>query len=91
MARTSWFDQESNELGFSKYLERMDSWQDALADGVVTPEELEQQMQRVIELLRNLEPKLSNELHAELTTIFYELAVFYGMERIAEAQLAEGA
>lgn len=41
--RKSWFDEESNEPMFSKYAEKMESWQKALADGVVQPEELQQQ------------------------------------------------
>jgi hypothetical protein len=57
----------------------------------VTPEEVRQQTVRVANLLRQLEPKLSDELHAELTTIFYEIAVLYGIERIASVQLEEGA
>jgi len=88
MARTSWFDQESDAIDFAEYVDDMNSWQEALADSVVTPEEMEQQMERVTELLREIEPKLSDELHAELTILFHELAVFYGMERIAQAQLA---
>jgi hypothetical protein len=91
VGRTSWFDTETNELEFSKYIEQMTSWQEALADGIVTPEEVRQQTVRVANLLRQLEPKLSDELHAELTTIFYEIAVLYGIERIASVQLEEGA
>jgi hypothetical protein len=84
MVRSSWFDDKSNELKFFKYVEKMDSWQKALADGVVQPEELQQQMERVAEMLRALEPKLSDEVHEQLTNILYELAVFYGMQRVAE-------
>lgn len=84
MARKSWFDTESNDLEFAEYVEQMESWREALADGVVTPEEVSQQAERVAGLLRALEPKLSDELHQELTTIFRELAVLYGMERLAQ-------
>jgi len=87
MDRASWFDEETNELGFQEYVERMESWQEALADGRVTPDEIREQSERVAGLLRAFEPKLSDELHAELTTIFYELAVLYGMQRIAETQV----
>ena len=87
MDRASWFDEETNELGFQEYVERMESWQEALADGRVTPDEIREQSERVADLLRAFEPKLSDELHAELTTIFYELAVLYGMQRIAETQV----
>lgn len=92
MARKSksWFDEKSNEPMFSKYVEKMESWQRALADGVVEPEEVRQQAERVTDMLRALEPKLSNELHEELTNIFYELAVLYGMQRLAEMAYEEG-
>jgi hypothetical protein len=90
MARTSWFDQQSNELKFSQYMEKMESWQRALADGVVKPEEVRQQAERVADMLRALEPKLSDELHQELTSAFYELAVLYGLQRLAEMAYEEG-
>ncbi|MGQ9493842.1 MAG: hypothetical protein ACUVR2_08780 [Anaerolineae bacterium] len=90
MARKSWFDEQSNEPLFSKYVEQMDSWQRALEDGVVQPEEVEQQAERVAEMLRTLEPKLSDELHKELTNIFYELAVLYGMQRLADMSYTQG-
>lgn len=90
MARKSWFDPESNEMMFSKYIEQMESWQAALADGVVEPEEVRQQAQKVAEMLRALESKLSDELHEELTTIFYEWAVLMGMERLVQLTAEEG-
>lgn len=90
MARSKWFDEESNELLFSKYVTRMDSWQEAMADGIIEPREIEQQAGRVGGLLRALEPKLTDELHEGITNIFYEIAVLYGMAQIAEiAQTAE--
>jgi hypothetical protein len=89
MARESWFDEKSSAPKFSRYVEQMESWQKALADGVVQPEEIQLQMERVTEMLRALEPKLSDELHKELTAIFYELAVFYGMQRMAELTQVE--
>jgi len=84
MGRKNWFDPESNQLTFSRYMEQMESWQRALADGVIEPQEVEQQAERVADLLRALEPKLSDPLHEELTNIFYELAVLYGMRRVIE-------
>jgi len=89
MARKSWFDPESNEIMFSKYMEQMESWQAALADGVVEPEEVRQQAQKVAEMLRTLESKLSDELHEELTNIFYEWAVLMGMERLVQLTAEE--
>lgn len=89
MSKQAWFDPQSNEILFSKYLGTMDSWQQALADGKVEPAEVAAQAERVAALLRALEPKLSDALHVELTTVFYELAVLYGMERLADVAEAE--
>lgn len=89
MARSEWFDPESSELSFLMYMEQMESWQQVLADGIVQPEELHQQVERVGEMLRALEPKLSDELHEEVTNVLYELAVLYGMERLADITLGE--
>lgn len=89
MARVSWFDEQSQQPKFFEYASQMESWQRALADGVVQPEEVQQQAERVVGLMRALEPKLNDELHAEVTTLLYELAVFYGMQRLAETALLE--
>ena len=88
MARASWFDTESNELMFSTYMTHLDSWQDAMADGVIEPREIQKQADRVGEMLQALEPKLTDELHEEITNIFYELAVLYGMAQVREIALA---
>ena len=82
MARTGWFDAESNEANFGEYVEQMESWQAAMADGVIEPEEIQAQAQRVADMLRALESKLEDEIHEELTRIFYELAVLYGMQQL---------
>jgi len=89
MGRIGWFDSESNELKFSEYLEKMESWQKALADGVVQPDEVRGQAEKVSEMLRALEPKLSDELHEELTQILYEWAVLQAMDRLVELTEAE--
>ena len=84
MGRKSWFDPESNEAMFSKYLEQMESWQNALADGKVQPEELQAQAGKVSEMLRVLEPKLSDELHQEVSQVMYEWSVLQAMDRLLE-------
>ena len=84
MARSSWFDPQTHQAGFGEWVEQMDSWQQALAYGTVDADELQAQAQRVTDLLRALEPELSDALHEKLTVVFRELAVLYGMQRLAE-------
>ena len=85
----SWFDVESSEMMFTEYLERMESWQKALSDGIIQPAEFREQADRVADLLRALEPKLNDELHAEVTQILYEWAVLQAMEKIVDLSEAE--
>ena len=90
MARTSWFDSKSNAPQFDHYMAQMESWREAMADGKIEPDELQRQAQRVEELLRALEPTLDDAQHEELTRIFLELTVFYGMQRIVELEAYGG-
>ena len=79
MQDTRWFDPDTNETMFAQYVDKMASWQAAIADGKIDEQEVAQQAQRVEDLLRKLEPQLDADLHQQLTEVFYELAVFYGM------------
>ncbi len=87
MANQSWFDSQTNQLLFSQYMEQMESWQKAFADGVIEPSEVKQQADKVAEMVRVLEPQLSDEQHDALTQIFYEWAVLQAM--VAYLELAE--
>jgi hypothetical protein len=87
MARAGWFDPNTNELEFSGYFDKMESWQRALADGKVEAAEVRAQAERVAGLLKDLEPKLDDALHARVTQVLYELAVLYGMQALAEMTL----
>ncbi|HXF68563.1 MAG TPA: hypothetical protein VNK89_02045 [Thermoflexus sp.] len=80
MARISWFSEEGDELFFERYLHRMESWQQAIADGRVTAEEIKVQAERVAALLREIEPQLSDALHEQVTRPLLELAVLNAMQ-----------
>lgn len=82
-ARTSWFDESGGELKLTQYFERMESWQRAIADGVITPEEIRSQGEQVITLLREVEGLVSPEQRTTLTKIFYEMAVLHAMQATA--------
>ena len=90
MARINWFDAESTQPVFSKYAERMESWQKAIEDGVITQAELNAQADKLAQLLKTLEPKLSDELHQEITNILLELAVFTSMQYYFDTQSENG-
>lgn len=91
MAKSSWFSDEGDDLLFTTYVDRMDSWKGAIADGRVTPEEVRGQAERVADLMRDLEGRLDDELHAFLTNVFIEWAVLQGLQSLALAQDATAA
>jgi len=89
MARVDWFSPDSNEPLFAQYVSQMDTWQEAMADGVIDAQELQDQADLVTRLLGELQPKLSDELHEEVTRVLFELAVFYGMVQVSQAAASE--
>lgn len=80
MPRIEWFSDEGDELFFNRYVERMESWQQALADGVITLEEIKAQAERVADLLRKVEPMLNDEQHEAVTNLLLELAVLNALQ-----------
>jgi hypothetical protein len=78
--RRSWFDPD-NTLSFQQYYQHLESWQQALADGRVDASEVEAQARRVADLLREIEPTLTDAQHARLTDVFGEMAVLQAMQQ----------
>jgi hypothetical protein len=83
---TSWFNEETSELYSAQFFQRMESWQRAVADGRIDPEEIQAQGERVTDLMKRIEASVSDEAHAKLTEAFSELAVLQGMQAYAIQQ-----
>ena len=86
MARTSWFDDKDARPIFQEHLTKLESFTNALADGVVTKQELAGQEQRLVAAMRALEPDLSDVLHAKATTLLVELTAYNVMRLLHELQ-----
>jgi hypothetical protein len=80
MSRSSWFDEVTGKVSLTQYFEQMESWQQALADGKISSEELRQQGDRVIGLLKEVETLVTSEQHKQLGELFLELAVLQAMQ-----------
>ena len=86
MARTNWFDYKNEHPIFQDRLAKLESFTDALADGVVTQQELTGQEQRLIAAMKSLEPDLNDVLHAKATTLLVELTAYNVMRLLHELQ-----
>ena len=86
MARTSWFDEKANHEAIQDRATNLESFTSALADGVVSKQELATQEQRLLSAMKGLEPELDDALHAKVTTVLVELTAYNVMRLLHELQ-----
>jgi hypothetical protein len=86
MARTSWFDDRAEHPVIQEQITKLESFINALADGVVEKRELDGQEQRLTAALKRLEPELSDEVHAKVTNVLVELTAYNVMRLLHELQ-----
>jgi hypothetical protein len=84
MARTSWFDDDAQHPLIHEQIEKLESFTSALADGQVSKQELSGQEQRLVAALKALEPELSDDVHAKVTTVLVELSAYNVMRLLHE-------
>ena len=84
MAKTSWFDDKAEHPVLQERATQLDSFTSALADGVVSKQEVEGQEQRLVKAMRALEPELSDALHEKVTTVLVELSAYNVMRLLHE-------
>ena len=86
MARTSWFDDKAEHLLVHEQVTRLDSFTSALADGIVTKQELAKQETQVVTALKTLEPQLDDALHEQVTRVLVEMTAYNVMRLLHELQ-----
>jgi hypothetical protein len=86
MARASWFDDRAEHALIHEKLETLESFTSALADGVVSKQELDGQEERLVKAMKSLEGTLNDEQHASVTTVFVELTAYNVMRLLHELQ-----
>ena len=88
MARTSWFDDKAEHPVIHERVEKLKSFTNALADGVVTKQELAGQEQRLLAAMKKVEADLSDDQHGKVTTVLVELTAYNIMRLLHELQTA---
>ena len=74
--KSAWFDESSNAPVIAEQVQRLDSYLSAVADGVVDAKELQAQEARLVSLMKEVEPLLSDELHEKVTRLLCELSAY---------------
>jgi hypothetical protein len=86
MARESWLDDKAAHPLIQERLKSLDSFTRALADGVITRQELSGQEHRLVSAMKTVESELSDDLHAKVTTVLVELTAYNAMRMLHELQ-----
>ena len=86
MARASWFDDQAEHPAIQERLSKLESFTSAMADGVVTAEELNGQEQRLVAAMKEVDGQLDDAMHAQVTTILVELTAYNVMRLLRELQ-----
>jgi hypothetical protein len=82
--RTSWLDDKAEHEGIQDRATKLESFTSALADGVVSKQELTSQEHRLVAAMKTLEPELSDDLHAKVTNVLIELTAYNVMRLLHE-------
>ena len=80
------FDAETGYLLLDEVVESKDSFKKIMEDGIITDEELEDQVNRVIDRLKTMEEILSDNEKTLVLDAISELAVLYEMNARREKQ-----
>ena len=86
MPRTSWFDDKAGHEAIQDRVRQLESFTSALADGVITAQELGGQEKRLVEAMKAVESSLSDEQHGRMTTVLVEMTAYNIMRLLHELQ-----
>ncbi|HUQ94388.1 MAG TPA: hypothetical protein VM120_22090 [Bryobacteraceae bacterium] len=85
--RTSWFD-DSDLPVIEEQVQKLDSFADAMADGVIEKRELDKQQESLIVAMKAVEKDLSDDQHAKVTRLLVELSAYNIMRLLHELNSA---
>ncbi len=86
MARISWFDETTDLPIIQEQAQKLESFTQAMADGVVEKQELERQQDSLAAAMRAVEADLNDDQHAKVTRLLVELSAYNVMRLLHELQ-----
>jgi hypothetical protein len=84
--RASWFDDKTELPAIQERVMKMETFTSALADGVISKQELDGQEQRLVAAMKKVEGELNDDLHAKVTALMVEMTAYNLMRLLQELQ-----
>jgi len=75
-AASTWFDEASHTPLIAEQARRLESFLTTMADGKVDVAEIKAQEERLVELMKEVEPLLDEKLHEKVTRLLCELTAY---------------
>lgn len=85
-SRQSWLDEKTQTSLIDEYTQKLSTFVAAMADGHIDEQELDEQEQRLIKLMKDVEPNLSDEQHGKVTRLLCELTAYNLMQTLNQLQ-----
>ena len=83
---TSWLDEKGQKPVIDRYARQLTSFLKTMEGGVVDDTELADQEQRLVAIMKDVEPELNPELHGKITTLLCELTAYDIMHMLYSMQ-----
>ena len=80
MARKSWLDDAAETTLIDDYARHLSTFLEAMADGIIEAHELADQEARVVALMKDVEPRLDDAMHAKVTQLLGEMSALSIMQ-----------
>ncbi len=86
MKRVDWFDEKTHVPVIDEQVQKLSTFVDAMADGIIDHAELEKQQSSVVDAMKAVEADLNDEQHAKITRLLVELSAYNIMRLLHELQ-----
>lgn len=83
-----WLDENTDEPMIAERAQRLETFLAAMADGKIDEDELQAQEQRLVQVMREVEPLLDEKLHDKVTQLLCELTAYDIMQAVHTMQQA---
>lgn len=86
-----WFDNETGILNLDELILKNKSYKKIMEDGIITSEELHEQAEQVVKMLKNTEKMLNPEQREQVGRLLSEIAVLFSLYNYKQlSELFEG-
>jgi hypothetical protein len=86
--RVNWFDDKSQTPLIEQHARKLTTFLEAMSDGRIDDHEIKAQETRVLNLMKEIEPKLDDALHAKVTELLCEMTAHDLMQMLYRMQQA---